>query len=805
MVQLAARGRLLALGLCLLALMIPVHARGDLSEVPPGDVGMDAARLALIDGAVNKAIAAGQVPGAVVLVGRHGQLVYAKASGKRATVPAIEAMTRDTAFDLASLTKPVATATSVMILVERGLIRLDESIVRYLPELDNHGKKGITVGHLLRHRSGLTPDNSIADYAGGPAEAWKKIAELPLDAPPGERFAYSDVGFIVLGKLVERVSGRTLDSYARENIFKPLGMADTDFRPTAGPAAAVPATRIAPTEPSGGAAPLRGLVHDPRARKLGGVAGHAGLFSTADDLAAYAGAILGGGQLPGGNRVLGPLSVRAMIDPAATPVGQRRGLGWDVSTPYSSPRGALFGPSSFGHTGFTGTSLWMDPESGVFVIILASRLHPDGKAPSPIALRREVATLAAASIVDGPPLIPTPEPTPDPVVAEAPAPAAEGKRVPVLCGVDVLARDGFAPLKGKRVGLITNHTGRLRDGTPTIDAIFKAPEVKLVALFSPEHGIRGVEDKPIVDDDVDAKTGLHVHSLYGKERKPSPELLKDLDVLVYDIQDIGTRFYTYTSTMGLAMVAAKERGIPLLVLDRPNPIGGLAFDGPVRDDKYESFIAHHALPVRHGMTLGELARLFNVERKIDADLTVIACEGWRRGDLYDRTGLMWVNPSPNMRSLTEALLYPGVGLLEATNLATGRGTDTPFERVGAPYIEPMAFALALNDLGLKGVRFVPIRFTPTERQFSGKECGGVFIAITDWSSFEPLDLFLGMATTLRSTYRDAWEPANLEKFITDEATYRGIVDGKDPATIRAGWKAELEQFAAVRRKALIYP
>jgi uncharacterized protein YbbC (DUF1343 family) len=242
----------------------------------------------------------------------------------------------------------------------------------------------------------------------------------------------------------------------------------------------------------------------------------------------------------------------------------------------------------------------------------------------------------------------------------------------------------------------------------------------------------------------------------------------------------------------------------MVVLDRPNPIGGVAVSGPVRDDEFASFIAHHALPVRHGMTVGELARLFNGERSIGADLTVIACEGWRRGDLYDRTGLVWVNPSPNMRSLTEALLYPGVGLLEASNLATGRGTDTPFERVGAPWIDPTEFARALDDLGLPGVRFVPIRFTPTARQYAGQECGGVYLAVTDWARFDPIDLGIGMATVLRAKYRERWNPEGFLRMLADRDSYRDLLDGKDYRAIRAGWEPELAEFRKVRSRYLSY-
>ncbi len=373
----------------------------------------------------------------------------------------------------------------------------------------------------------------------------------------------------------------------------------------------------------------------------------------------------------------------------------------------------------------------------------------------------------------------------------------------VSCGIDVLSRSGFAPLKGKRVGLVTNHTGRTRDGVSTIDALFRAPGVRLVALFSPEHGIRGTVDAEVADA-RDEATGLPITSLYGKARKPTAESLDGLDAMVYDIQDIGTRFYTYISTMGLVMEAAKEKGIPVFVLDRPNPIGGVAVEGPVRDPGFESFIAYHALPVRHGMTVGELAMLFNAERKIGADLHVVPCEGWRRPDFYDRTGLLWVNPSPNMRSPIEALLYPGVGLLEATNLATGRGTDTPFERVGAPWIDPRNFAAAMNDLDLPGVRFVPVRFTPKERQHAGKECGGVFIEVVDRDRVEPVAIGVGMACVLRAEYREDWQPEGFLRMLADREAYRAVVEGKGLKEVESSWRGELGNFLKVRERYLLY-
>jgi uncharacterized protein YbbC (DUF1343 family) len=553
---------------------------------------------------------------------------------------------------------------------------------------------------------------------------------------------------------------------------------------------------------------LRGVVHDPRSRALGGIAGHAGLFATADDLAVYAQVLLDGGVGPNGRRVLSPLAVRAMIDPGTTPRDQRRGLGWDVQTSQSAPRGGLFGPTSFGHTGFTGTSLWVDPETETFVVILTSRLHPDGRSGSPTALRFEVATLAASAIVDasarplvgGAGIVPVTEDH-GPEGRASPETGPQGGAT--RCGIDVLVEQKFRPLRHKRVGLVTNHTGRTRGGASTIDVLFRAADVKLVRLFSPEHGIRGEVDAAI-SDSVDEATGLPIISLYGEDRKPRPQHLEGVDVLVYDIQDIGARFYTYITTLGLVLEAAREANKEVVVLDRPNPIGGLVVSGPLRDDAFASFIAYHPLPVRHGMTVGELARLYNAERKIGAILEVIPCTGWSRADTFDRTGLVWINPSPNMRSLTEALIYPGVGLLEATNLATGRGTDTPFERVGAPWIDPQPFAAALNAARVPGTRFVPIYFTPTQRQYAGVRCGGTFIIVSDRSRFDPLRLGITLAVQLHAQYPREWKPEGLLRLLADRASYDDILAGKSVDAIMSRWEAELGEFRKVRERYLLY-
>lgn len=371
-------------------------------------------------------------------------------------------------------------------------------------------------------------------------------------------------------------------------------------------------------------------------------------------------------------------------------------------------------------------------------------------------------------------------------------------------GIDVLKRDNFALLKGKRIGLITNHTGRDRDGNSTIDLLHKAPDVKLVALFSPEHGIRGALDQENISNTTDEKTGLPVFSLYGDTRKPTDEMLKDIDALVFDIQDVGARFYTYTSTMGLALEAAAKNKKSFIVLDRVNPINGEAVEGPLADLDKLSFIAHHPIPVRHGMTIGELAQLFNRERGINADLQVVRVEDWKRAQWFDSTGLTWVNPSPNMRSLTEATLYPGVCLLEPTNVSVGRGTDTPFEVIGAPWIDGRKLAEALNSAKLQGVRFVPVRFTPKSSVHKDAECGGVNILITDRNAFEPVITGLEMAAQLKKLFPKDFSIERFNRLLVNQKTFDAFRQGADARAMRQVWQTELDGFRAIRRKYLLY-
>ncbi len=759
----------------------------------------DRSVLAAIDEAIIGAIRQQQMPGAVVRM-EQGRRLEMRAYGERCREPQPEPCTADTIYDVASLTKVVATTPAVMRLVEQGRLDLDRPVADYWPEFGQGNKVRITARHLLTHTSGLRPGLPSKPEWQGYAQAMSRVIAEEPGAPPGVSFRYSDINFIALGELVRRLSGRPLDEFVAQHLFRPLRMEDTGFLPP--PDKRV---RIAPTERVEGKI-LRGTVHDPTARRMGGVAGHAGLFSTALDLGRYARMLLQRGELDG-VRVFQPETVAWMTRLQYGPdLNARRGLGWDMDTGYSHPRGDLFPLGSFGHTGWTGCCLWVDPFSGAYWLMLANRVYPDGRG-NVLKLERQLGTLVAqaAGLGEGSRARMSREESN--TVAALPVArldlSSSAKEKPdVLNGIDVLEKNRFTWLRGKRVGLITNQTGRNRRGVSTIDLLFRAPGVRLVALFSPEHGLRGDRDER-VEDSRDERTGLPVYSLYGENRRPSAVQLENLDVLVFDIQDIGCRFYTYISTLLYAMEAASEAGIGFVVLDRINPIGGQNIDGPVVQGDF-SFVACHCLPVVHGLTVGELARLFQRDKALKLDLTIVPVEGWSRAICLDETGLPWVNPSPNIRSLTAALLYPGVGLLEMTRLSVGRGTDTPFEIVGAPYIEERVLADSLGRESLPGLAFAPVRFTPSSSVFAGESCGGVRITIHDRRSFNSINLAIALARILFRLYPERWDLDRVNVLLVHPPTIEAIRSGKTIDQIRPLWEQEVHRFRERQNRILIY-
>ena len=757
-----------------------------------------------------------QIPGAVLIVGHHGKVVYRHSYGSRSLEPVLERMTLDTIFDMASLTKPLITATAVMQLYEQGMLSPNDPVSLYLPDFSANGKQDITIRQLLTHYSGLPPDLSLTDPWEGKQEAYTRAFAVKPIHPPGVQFVYSDINFIVLGALVEKISGLTLDQYARRFIIAPLGLTHTSYLP---PASWIP--KIAPTQYDLGGM-LRGVVHDPTSRRMGGVAGHAGLFSTADDMAVYAQNLLD--RLAGrpSHFPLSRIVLQKMTAPQQPATGTAlRGFGWDIDSPYSSNRGTLFPVGSFGHTGFTGTSLWIDPASDSYVVLLTNSVHPNGP-KSITALRAKVADAAALALsihADSNTLAANITGYNESLVGMRRTPARNGE---VRTGIDVLEADQFKELSELaathgnklRLGLLTNQTGIDAQGRRTIDVLAHdapqaIPGLVLTTLFSPEHGIAGSFDQPGVPSTVDPATNLPVISLYGAtdaERRPSLDTLRALDAVVIDLQDAGVRFYTYETVLGYFLEAAAQTGTQIIVLDRPNPITGSFVQGPLSDPGKESYVDYMPIPVRHGMTIGELARYFNQQRHLNAPLTVIPMQGWQRGDWFDSTGLTWINPSPNLRDLEEATLYPALGLVESTNISVGRGTDTPFEILGAPWMNARPLAQFLNRRDLPGVRFLPVDFTPQKPYpYAGELCHGVRVLVTDRNALDAPELGLEIASALHHLYPEDFQIEKMKTNLASQSVIDDLIAGHDPQRIAESWRSALDTFEQDRQKALLYP
>lgn len=713
------------------------------------------------------AIERGEVPGAVVLVLHRDQIAYRKAFGDRSIEPARAPMTEDAVFDLASITKAVVTAPSVLLLAEQGKLVVTDPVAKYWPAFGGNGKQSVTIEHLLLHTSGLRP--GVAPH-GTPEAVIARLESASLAAEPGREFVYSDAGYVALGELVRRVSGQPLDVFFAEHFARPLGMKDTTFLP--GPELR---RRAVPTMPRDGHM-LQGVVHDGIAAGLGGIAGHAGLFSTADDLASFARMVLNGGTVDQ-QQILAADTIRSMTRPRWVPTGLRA-WGWEMRSGWGGARGPEFPVGGIGHTGFTGTSLWIDFASKTAVIILTSRIHPDGRGDAN-RLRAEVSSLVGKAV-------------------RAPAPGSR-----VLSGIDVLERDGFRALAGRKVGLVTNASGVNREGITTAVLLKGAPGVKLVSLFTPEHGLSTDVEGPHYDT-KDPRTGLRVFSLYGPRAAPSDGQLEGIDTLVWDLQDVGTRFFTYVCTLRYALAEAAKRGLRFVVLDRPDPDGAMEVEGPVGETVDGSITSCIPVPIRYGMTTGELATFLRDTVDSGAELDVVKMEGWQRGMPFERTGLRWVRPSPNLPSPQAARLYPGVALLETTNVSVGRGTELPFEQFGAPWLRAWALTDALEAAKLPGVRFAPVKFTPTTRTYKGQECLGVRILVVDPDKVEPVKIGLTIALELRRLHPEAWSRAEFPMLISHKRTCEAVERCDSAEAIMASWKDGQKAFLQQREKALLY-
>ena len=762
----------------------------------PKDAGFDAERLALARQAVKEAVEEG-VPGAVLLIGRKGKIALREAFGFAGVRPE-RAVSVDTIFDLASLTKCFATASSIMLLWEDGKLGLDDTAAAYLPAFKNAGdpKDKITIRQLLTHSSGLVAGGAYGGKTRTLPEMLQDIAASKQKAAPGTAFIYSDFSAVTLQGIVEAVSNQSLDTFAQTRLWGPLGMANTGYKPTGEYAARCAATTSGDDTPE-----TRGVVHDPIARAMGGVAGNAGLFSCADDLATFCQMMLFGG-IWDRVRIFQPETV-ALMTSGANSFDGKRALGWDLNSGYSI-RGTL-PDGSWGHTGFTGTSVWCDPQTGAFIVLLTNAVHVPGASSVVIPLRRRVSSLVAYAL----PELAAPLP---PAVPDAKTAAQVTKVTGVRTGLDVLEAE-FARFKNKSVGVVCNHTARDSSGNHIADVFIKGG-VPVQTFFGPEHGIRGEVDAS-VGNSTDAKTGVPVVSLYNlqlpkaERYRPTKEQLAGLDTLIYDIQDIGARYYTYIATLGYCMEAAAKNNLQFIVLDRPNPLGGNLVEGPLLDKELMgNFTGYHNAPITHGMTVGELARMFNKERGINAHLEVIPMENWKRDVLFDQTGLSWVNPSPNIRSVTEAALYPGVGFLEVLPLSVGRGTGTPFEHFGAPWITaPELLAADLTARNLPGVAFAPTRFTPVSSKFAKMACGGVRVTLLDRAVYRPSEMGIHLADALTRRYPETMTPdvvATMRGMIGSKAICEAISAGVAPSKIIASWKNDVALWRERRAPFLLY-
>jgi len=678
----------------------------------------------------------------------------------------------------------------------------------------------------MTHTGGLNdaglydPKNPMVTTADITGLLWTK----DLFAKPGTACLYADYNYITLGLAVEAAAGMPLDEFYMERIARPLGLKDSGFRPPERKRGRIAATAYVKGEM------LVGKVHDPRSADMGGVAGHAGLFSTARETWMIAQMLLDGGRL--GVRRRGEATsrklrfrvrrrgeatsrklrfrVRRLLSPAAaaamvsvqTPVGLRpRGLGWDMDPGGWGPRGNLFPVNGgFGHTGFTGTSLWADRETRTVVVVLTNRVHPNGEGDAD-PLRRRVANIVASVVTKGA------APAPRKATAAAPAPqkaARAAGRVPrVLTGVDVLKEHRFRELAGKRVGLVTNLAVLDRSGRTTLEVFREAKEVTLAAVFTPEHGLEALIDSAVPSGGhEDLK--VPVYSLYGERNRPSGEQLKGIDELVIDLPDIGVRFYTYHATMAYCMEEAAKAGVGVTVLDRPNPITGTRVEGPLLPKERWSFTGYTAMPVRHGMTMGEMALFFDADHAIGAKPRVIAMEGWTRDMWYDMTGLPWANPSPNIRSLAQAIIYPAVGMLEAANLSVGRGTPAPFEKFGAPWMDGSRVTAELNSRNLPGVRFYPVTFTPDYGSYKGEACSGCGVFLSDRESFRAVLTGLAIADALNRVHGAAFRMEGMDNLL-GAPRCRELLRALVPMPeVLASFAAEEAAFESLRRKYLLY-
>jgi len=718
---------------------------------------------------LKRAVRQSKAPGATAFVGRAGgEKFLTAAEGMRQTTPVSEAATEDTLYDLASLTKQISTTTSVMLLHEDGKLNLDQKVSEFLPI---PGLERYTLRQCITHTAGLAPFKPWQDEIHSPEDIVQRIAALPPSSPAGTQRVYSDLGFILLAQVVGQAAREPIDAFVARRVFKPLGMRRTLFNPPPELRKDCAATENCPWRKR----VLKGEVHDERAFAMGGVAGHAGLFSTAPDLGLFCDALLSG-------KILKSATLDDMLKMGQVPFYLGQGIGWWLDPWTSGSNGYLPSRRAFGHTGFTGTSMWLDRDTGIYAVLLSNTVHPRREPRDNTSLRR--------TFYDG--------------VMFAHYP----KSTNAHNGIDYLPRVDYKPVLGKKMAILTNQAATDMLGRPDLEAFGLEPGVTFKTIYTPEHGLRGQAEagKSVASE----KTGaVPTISLYGKQKRPTKDEFKGVQLFVVDLPDVGSRYYTYMATMKECMAACAESGVPVLVLDRPNPLGGTVLEGPVAK-VFESAVCSAPIPARHGMTLGEIAAFFQqtVFEKSKLKLEIQNVENWRRELTHPACTLPWTPPSPNLPTFETALAYAGTCLFEGINLNEGRGTETPFLLFGAPWMDNKAVSAAIDPALAAG-------FTPTTRvyipkpipgkaenpEYKGSVCKGIRLEVTDSDAARPFSLAVGLLAELVKRHRGQlqWKP-NFDVLAGGPWLREQLVAGRSAAEIIAATAAELAAFDAARPK-----
>lgn len=715
--------------------------------------------------ALQRAVQLAEVPGAVLCVGDLDTTYFLGAHGDRQLIPDRAPSQNETLYDLASLTKVVCTATAIMQLRDQDRLSLDQPVTDFIPIPEF---RAMTLRHLFTHTSGLVPGFWYYKTMTTFEEMMEHYADEGIKHPVDYHHDYSDVGFMLLGKVVEISSGQTLDHYFQQHIATPLQLTRTRFTPPEDWKA-----NTAPTEDDRNFRNqlIHGVVHDENAYALGGVSGHAGLFSTAGDLAKFCRGLLEG-------LLLSNDTLREMTTLGIKPLYPWQGLGWQIDPWLTKSTGFLPSRTAFGHTGWTGTSMWLDREKGLFTVLLSNSCHPDRNTRDNTTLRREVHIAIAREFYT---------------------------TTNTHSGLDRIIRENFSRIQGKRIALLTNHAAVDQTGRHILDALAECPDLRLIRLFSPEHGIRGQAE---AGEKVDGQESpVPVTSLYGTRKAPTPAELNDIELFVVDLQDIGVRYYTYMATMKNCIEACAKARVPILILDRPNPLGGVTLEGPIAQET-ESLVSCSEIPARHGMTMGELGLWFAQRdlRPHRPNITINYLDSWQPQRLFPQISLPWRAPSPNMPSFETALVYVGTCLIEGTNLNEGRGTDTPFLIFGAPWLDAAGIIDAIPPELTPGLTLTAEAYTPrsipgkaTSPKFQDQECQGIRIAIQHPKAVRAFRTTLALIIAIRERHPGALEFTQMFRLLAGGPDLLNRIEaGESAQFITETYAAQLSKFDNVR-------